>query len=119
MRKTLALASAALCLSFAGLAAAQTPAPAAPAAAPAASAASAAAPAAALTIDSPIDDLLNNPGAKAVLAKDMPKLLTYDQLDMIKSMSLRQISQYPQAELDDAKLQAIQNDLTTAAQGTK
>lgn len=116
MRKTLALASAALCLSFAGLAAAQTPAPAAPAAAPAASAA---APAAALTIDSPIDDLLNNPGAKAVLAKDMPKLLTYDQLDMIKSMSLRQISQYPQAELDDAKLQAIQNDLTTAAQGTK
>ncbi len=112
MRKTLALASAALCLSFAGLAAAQTPAPAAPAA-------PAAAPAAALSIDSPIDDLLNNPSAHAVLAKDMPKLLTYDQLDMIKSMSLRQISQYPQAELDDAKLKAIQGDLDAAAQGTK
>ncbi|QUD88859.1 hypothetical protein [Phenylobacterium montanum] len=113
MRKTtiLALAGAAFSLAFAGVAAAQnTPAPAAPAAtAPAAPAAGA------LTIDSPIEDLLNNAGAKAVLAKDMPKLLAYDQLDMIKSMSLRQISQYPQAELDDTKLNAIQTDLNAAA----
>ena len=109
MRKTLALAGAALCLSCASLAVAQTAAPAAPAAAQPAK----------LDIDSPIGDLLDNPVAKAVLAKDMPKLLAYDHLDMIKSMSLRDISQYPQAELDEGKLKAIQSDLDAAASGTK
>ena len=116
MRKTtiIALTSAALSLSFAGLAAAQNTPPAA-AAAPAAPAAAAGTVAAGLTIDSPISDLLDNPGAKAVIQKDLPKLIDYPQLDMIKSMSLRQISQYPQAELDDAKLKVIQTDLDAAA----
>jgi hypothetical protein len=57
-----------------------------------------------------IGDLIANPGAKAVLAKDLPKLLTYDGLDQIKGMTLRDISKFPQAELDDAKLAAIQKD---------
>jgi hypothetical protein len=57
-----------------------------------------------------IGDLIANPGAKAVLAKDLPKLLAYDGLDQIKGMTLRDISKFPQAELDDAKLAAIQKD---------
>ena len=118
MRKTttLAAATAALGLGLVGLgfasqASAQT--------APAAPAAAAPAPAGVLTIDSPISDLLDNPGAKGVLQKDMPKLLTYEGLDSIKSMSLRQISQYPQAELDDAKLQTLQTDLAAATAPAK
>ena len=63
------------------------------------------------SIDWPIGDLLDNPAAHAVLAKDLPALLTYDGLDQIKGMSVRNISQYPQAGLDDAKLAAIQADL--------
>ncbi|MDR3506532.1 MAG: hypothetical protein P4L64_01415 [Caulobacteraceae bacterium] len=115
MRKLLSLAAAgaALALTGATLAVAQTAA--APEPAPAAKTDP-------LTIDSPIGDLLDNPGAKTVIQKDLPALIDYPQLDMIKSMSLRQISQYPQANLDDDKLKAIQADLDAAAKagsGTK
>ncbi|HWA60421.1 MAG TPA: hypothetical protein VG939_03560 [Caulobacteraceae bacterium] len=62
----------------------------------------------------PIADLIANPATKAVLAKDLPKLLSYEGLDMIKGWTLRAISKYPQANLDDAKLAAIQSDLDAA-----
>jgi hypothetical protein len=62
-----------------------------------------------------IADLIADPGAHAVLAKDLPKLLAYDGLEQIKGLTLRGISVYPQAELDDAKLAAIQKDLDAAA----
>jgi len=61
-----------------------------------------------------IGDLLADPATKAVLQKDMPDLITYSGLDQIKGMTLRQISAYPQAKLDDARLAAIQKDLTAA-----
>jgi len=70
-----------------------------------------------LSIESPIRDLLANPAAVDVLNKDMPGLTTYPQLDMIKSMSLKQIAQFPQAHLDEAKLKAIQADLDAATAG--
>ena len=63
------------------------------------------------SVDWPISDLLDDAGAHAVLAKDLPKLLTYDGLDSIKQMSIRAISKFPQAEIDDAKLATIQADL--------
>jgi len=63
------------------------------------------------SVDWPIADLLADAGAHDVLAKDLPKLLTYDGLDGIKQMSIRTISKFPQAEIDDAKLAAIQADL--------
>jgi hypothetical protein len=63
------------------------------------------------SVDWPIADLLADPGAHDVLAKDLPKLLTYDGPDQIKQMSIRAISKFPQAEIDDAKLAAIQADL--------
>ena len=58
-----------------------------------------------------IGDLLGNSASKAVIAKDMPDLIAYPGLDMIKGMTLRAISAYPEAKLDDAKLKAIQADL--------
>ena len=63
------------------------------------------------SVDWPIADLLADQGAHDVLAKDLPKLLTYDGLDSIKQLSIRNISQYPQAEIDAPKLAAIQADL--------
>ena len=63
------------------------------------------------SVDWPIADLLTDTGAHAVLAKDLPKLLTYEGLDDIKQMSIRGISKFPQAEIDDAKLASIQADL--------
>jgi hypothetical protein len=97
-------------LSFAavsGVAMAQTtPAPSAPA--PAAPAAAPGAPSVETTT---IGDLIGNEASKAVLSKDMPKLLAYPGLDGIKGMTLRDISKYPEAELDDTKLAAIQKDL--------
>ncbi len=75
------------------------------------SAASSAAPTGAPSVDWTIADLLNNAPAKAVLSKDLPALLTYDGLDQIKGMTIRQISQFPQANIDAAKLQTIDTDL--------
>ena len=63
------------------------------------------------SIDWPIGDLLAYPAAKAVLDKDLPELSASPQLDMVKSMSLRTIAQFPQANLSDSKLATIQSDL--------
>jgi len=72
-------------------------------------------------IDAPIRDLLNNPATLAVLQKDMPGMVDDPQLDMVRSMSLRQIAEYPQAGLDEAKLKSIEADLeaTTVAAPTE
>ncbi len=106
---------------FAGLAAvallavgqsatAQTAAP----AAPAAPAAIPAAPGALSVENTTIGDLLADASAKAVLEKDMPALIAYPGLDQIKGMTLRAISVYPEAQLDDTKLASIQKDLDAA-----
>jgi hypothetical protein len=57
-----------------------------------------------------IGDLVSNDKTKAVLQQDMPALLTYEGLDQIKGMTLRDISKYPQANLDQDKLAKIQKD---------
>jgi hypothetical protein len=105
MRKSIIIGLAALSLGVASAGAtfAQTPAP---------DVNTPAAKTGAPSVDWPIGDLLADPGCKAVLAKDLPALLTYDGLDMIKGMSLRNISQYPQAQIDDAKLASLQADLS-------
>jgi len=107
-RLTAGLAGLALAMAALG-AHAQTAA--APAAAPAAIPA---APGAMSVENTTIGDLLADPGGKAVLEKDMPKLVSYPGLDQIKGMTLRGISVYPEAELDDAKLTSIQKDLDAA-----
>jgi hypothetical protein len=108
--RTLAAGAGALALATASQALAQS--------APAPAAASSPIPAAAgaPSVESTsIGDLLANPAAKAVLQKDMPQLVSYPGLDQIKDMTLRAISVYPEAQLDDAKLKAIQADLNGAA----
>ena len=57
-----------------------------------------------------IGALIANDKTKAVLAKDYAGLLSYDGLDSIKGMTLRDISKFPQAQLDDALLAKIQKD---------
>ena len=57
-----------------------------------------------------ISDLIANPKTKAVLQADMPELLSYDGLDQIKGMTLRDISAYPHANHDQARLTKIQKD---------
>jgi hypothetical protein len=86
--------------------AADSPAPATPVATASIPAASPKASVEATTIG----DLVGNDKTKAVLQQDMPALLTYDGLDQIKGMTLRDISKYPQADLDQAKLVKIQKD---------
>lgn len=75
--------------------------------------AASAAPAGA-SVDSKIGDLLADPATKAVVDKDIPGLETSPYLDMVKGMSVREIAKYPQAKIDDAKLQTIDADLKTA-----
>jgi len=82
---------------------------------PAAAAPIPAAPGALSVENTSIGDLLANPGAKAVLEKQMNALLNYPGLDQIKGMTLRDISVYPESELDDARLASIQADLNAAA----
>jgi hypothetical protein len=74
----------------------------------------AAAPGAMSVETTTIGDLLADSGAHAVLEKDLPALISYPGLDQIKGMTLRGISVYPEAQLDDAKLTAIQKDLDGA-----
>jgi hypothetical protein len=100
---TAALASLAIVLGAATAASAQAPAAPIPAA-----------PGALSVEKTTIGDLLADPSAKAVLTKDMPKLIDYPGLDQIKGMTLRDISVYPEAELDDTKLASIQKDLDAA-----
>ena len=107
---TLAAGAGALVLATASQALAQPAAAAAPASAPIP-----AAPGAPSVESTSIGDLMSNPTAKAVLEKDMPALVSYPGLDQIKDMTLRAISVYPEAQLDDAKLKAIQADFNSAA----
>jgi hypothetical protein len=106
MKLTLFLTAAALAVP--SIATAQTaPAPAAssaPAAAPAASAAK-------FNLDTPIQDILANPAAKAVLDKDLPGLTSLPQLEMIKGLSLRQLQPYSDGKLTDEVLAKAETDL--------
>lgn len=58
-----------------------------------------------------IGDLLDNPQAKAVLAKDLPEIVSSDQVDMARGMTLKDIQQYAPDQITDAKLAQIDADL--------
>lgn len=55
--------------------------------------------------------LLDNPAAKAVLAKHVPGLIANDQISMARGMTLKQLQSYAGDVLTDEKLAAIQLDL--------
>ena len=66
----------------------------------------------AFTGDSTIDDLLANEKAKAVMEKHVPGLSTHPALAMVKSMSLKAVAAFPQANISSDKLAAIIEDLS-------
>jgi len=100
--KFLAVTAAAVLLSASAVAA-QT----APAAAPAAASA-----AAAISVETtPIDELMENPAAMAILIKHLPEMAGQeDQLAMAGSMTLRDIQAFAADSFTDEKLAAIEAD---------
>ena len=96
---------AALAAMTAAPALAQTPAPAPapPAAAPATGA---------LSVETtPIETLVANPAAKAVLDKDLPGLTTHEAYDQFKGMTLSQVAPMSQGAITDDLLKTVQADL--------
>jgi para-nitrobenzyl esterase len=86
-------------------------------AAPAAYAADAPAPSAPAagrytTADTPIGTLLDDPAAKAILVKYIPQLATSAQIDMARSMTLKQIQAYAGDSLTDETLGKIDWDFS-------
>jgi hypothetical protein len=82
----LAVALSALPLAPASFAQDAAPAPAAPAA-PAAAAAK-------YNLDTPIQDIVANPAAKAALDGVLPEVSTHESYEMFKTMSLNQLKTY-------------------------
>ena len=71
-----------------------------------------AAPAAAMsTATTDLGTLLDNPAAKAVLEKHIPALVSNPQIEMARSMTLKQIQGFAGDALSDAKLADIDADL--------
>jgi para-nitrobenzyl esterase len=73
--------------------------------------AEAAAPAGFSVETTDLGTLLDNPGAKAVLVKHLPDLVSNEQIQMARSMTLKQLQGFAGDALTDAKLAAIQADL--------
>jgi len=59
----------------------------------------------------PIGDLLDNPETKAVLTKYLPEVVASDQLDMARSMTLKDIQAYAPDQITDAKLAQVDAEL--------
>lgn len=78
---------------------AQTAAPAAPEAA------------AKLTVDTPIEQLIANEKAKAVLDARIPGLSSHPMLDQFKAMTLKQLQPMSGGQLTDAMVDAVAADL--------
>ena len=62
------------------------------------------------TGSSTIGDILADPAAKAVVEKYIPGMLSNDQIEMAKDMTLKQIQQYSPDTVTDANLAKIDAD---------
>ncbi len=82
---------------------APAPAPAAAAAAPAATAK--------FSLDTPIEALVADAQAKAVLDADLPGVTTHPSYDMFKGMSLRAVQPMSDGKLTDEMLKKVETDL--------
>jgi hypothetical protein len=63
------------------------------------------------TNDTDLGTLLDNPAAKAVLMKYIPTMISNPQIDMARSMTLKQLQSYAADQLPDAMLVKIDGDL--------
>lgn len=79
--------------------------------APAQAAAAAAAVAAKFNLDTPIEALVADPKAKAVLDADLPGVTTHPSYDMFKAMSLRAVQPMSNGKLTDEQLKKVETDL--------
>lgn len=83
-------------------------------AAPALHAADTVAPAAAaahFTLDTPIETLVADPRAKAVIEADLPGLTTHEQFETFKSMSLAALAGFAPDKLTPERLDKVKTDL--------
>ena len=70
-----------------------------------------AATAPAFSIDTPIEQLVANPGTKAVLDADFPEVATHPAYEQFKAMSLKQLAPYSNGIITDEKLAKASADL--------
>lgn len=68
----------------------------------------------AITEDSKLGEVLDNPKAKAVLEKHMPDMgnVSPQMLAMARGMSLKQVAGFPQSGLTPEKMEAIMEELS-------
>lgn len=78
-------------------------------------AAAPAAKAAYSTEETPLGELLDDPAAKAVLAKHLPDIVNGEGIDMARGMTLKGLQGYAADQVTDAKLAAIDADLKQLA----
>ena len=80
----------------------------APAAAPSASAPATTAP---FSIKTPIETLAADPGAKAVLTRDLPDLFSHPMYESFKAMSLEDLAPYSNGAITPEVLTKVNADL--------
>ena len=61
--------------------------------------------------DSKIGELLNDPRTKAVLEKHLPGVSKNALIDMARGMSLRDVAEFPPAEIPSDKLNSVDAEL--------
>ncbi|OYW15266.1 MAG: hypothetical protein B7Y82_13680 [Sphingomonadales bacterium 32-65-25] len=69
--------------------------------------------ASAVSLDTPIEQLLANEKTKAVLDARIPGLTSHPMLDQFKAMSLKQLLPMAGGQLTDAMLEAVAADLAS------
>lgn len=68
----------------------------------------------ALTLDTPVETLMSNPKARAVLATDLGLDLTaHPAYEMLKTKSLKEIEPISHGKITDAMLTKVRADLAT------
>ena len=63
------------------------------------------------TTDTDVGTLLDDPASKAVLDKNIPGFSANPQIQMARSMTLRQLQQFDSAALPDSLMSSIDADL--------
>jgi len=62
-------------------------------------------------LDTPIEALVADPKAKAVLDADLPGIANHPSYDMFKGMSLRAVQPMSNGKLTDEQLKKVESDL--------
>lgn len=63
------------------------------------------------TADTELGILLDDPAAKAIVAKHIPAMTTSDEIDMARGMTLKAVQQFAPDDVTGARLAAIDADL--------